>query len=234
VLPQHILQFRLYKLSPCSAGDHRVHSDTSLLWLHRADGLHLLARDRHDWILRCLLLHPQDLRGYQDWLSRQSGIIRRFAVSAGNLFPWLCDTARLVEWLAPCVSSGLTGWPFLENLVLLGNLVAVRETSRNWPNVRENSLSEKKLSVAYCKLEIYISVIVGCCHPFKGLVKSFWTFHSDIYIVLVALTKWMLEIEISITTLLWRVGENVWEFHSASSVVALDSIDVKKRWIKFF
>jgi len=143
VLPQHILQFRLYKLSPCSAGDHRVHSDTSLLWLHRADGLHLLARDRHDWILRCLLLHPQDLRGYQDWLSRQSGIIRRFAVSAGNLFPWLCDTARLVEWLAPCVSSGLTGWPFLENLVLLGNLVAVRETSRNWPNVRENSLSEK-------------------------------------------------------------------------------------------
>ena len=92
----------------------------------------------------------------------------------------------------------------------------------------------KKLSVAYCKLEIYISVIVGCCHPFKGLVKSFWTFHSDIYIVLVALTKWMLEIEISITTLLWRVGENVWEFHSASSVVALDSIDVKKRCIKFF
>ena len=143
VLPQHILQFRLYKLSPCSAGDHRVHSDTSLLWLHRADGLHLLARDRHDWILRCLLLHPQDLRGYQDWLRHQSGIIRRFAVSAGNLFPWLCDTARLVEWLAPCVSSGLTGWPFLENLVLWGNLVAVRETSRNWPNVRENSLSEK-------------------------------------------------------------------------------------------
>jgi len=53
----------------CTAGDHRIHSHAPVLRLHRSDGLHVLATHRNDWILRRLLLHPQDLRGYQDWLS---------------------------------------------------------------------------------------------------------------------------------------------------------------------
>jgi len=51
-----------------TAGDHGVHSHIAVLRLHRADGVHILAADRHDWILLCVLVHPQDLRRHQDRL----------------------------------------------------------------------------------------------------------------------------------------------------------------------
>ena len=74
----------------CTAGDHRVHSDATLLWIHGTDDLHVLAADRHDWILRRLLLHPQDLRRYQDRLSRRTICVASQSVSVG-LMAWFLD-----------------------------------------------------------------------------------------------------------------------------------------------
>lgn len=60
-----------------SAGDHRVHSNSPLFWLHTADVIHFLDPDWHHWILCGILFHSTDLCSYQDWLSQMLGLKRR-------------------------------------------------------------------------------------------------------------------------------------------------------------
>lgn len=48
--------------------DHRVSADPHVFRLHRADGPHILATDRHDRFLRRVRLHQEDICGRQDRL----------------------------------------------------------------------------------------------------------------------------------------------------------------------
>ena len=67
-----IFSVQRYSCNRCfvvnTARDHRLHSNTPLLWLHNIDGIHLLAADRHNRLLRRVLLHPKDLCCHQDRL----------------------------------------------------------------------------------------------------------------------------------------------------------------------
>lgn len=48
--------------------DHRVSADPYVFRLHRVDGPHILATDRHDRFLRRVRLHQEDIRSRQDRL----------------------------------------------------------------------------------------------------------------------------------------------------------------------
>ena len=59
----------IYFVSLFVVGDHGVHTDLALLWLHTADGVHVLARHWNHRLLRCVLLHQTYLRRHQDRLT---------------------------------------------------------------------------------------------------------------------------------------------------------------------
>lgn len=55
-------------LLPHQTRDYRTGANSHVLWLHRADGPHILATDRHDRFLRRVRFHQEDIRGRQDRL----------------------------------------------------------------------------------------------------------------------------------------------------------------------
>ena len=62
------------------AGDHRIHSNTAVLWLHHADGLHFLAADWNHRLLCSLHLHQENLQCHQDWLTRSTRSLHHLVI----------------------------------------------------------------------------------------------------------------------------------------------------------